>query len=605
MTTQPRRREIVFHSVASAVVLWSIAAVFAGASASPAGAQPNISSRVDLTFDRFYNYTEMVDAMQRLQSEYPKLLTLESLGRSSEGRYMWMMTINNPATGSDRDKPAMFIDANVHGNEIQGAEVCLYTIWHLTKSYGNVPKLTKLVDDHAFYILPMTNPDGRAHWFDSPNTSSSSRSGKKPTDNDNDGLVDEDGYDDLNGDGYITYMWKKTPNGRYRRSNKDPRVFDRVARDETGDYDLLGTEGIDNDGDGRINEDGPGGYDMNRNWPSDWQPQYLQYGAGEYPFYYPETAAIGAFILDHPNIAAVQSYHNAGGMILRGPGAKYRESSYPRRDLAAYDEIGRTGEKILPYYRYIVIYKDLYPVHGGFVNWTAEGLGIFSFTNELWTNPKYFYGKEGDWDRSTQRLKFNDLLQFDQLFVPLEEFHHPTYGDILIGGFNKYASRVPPAFMLEELCHRNYAFTMYHAAQMPDVSVSRTDVRLIAAGTWRVTIELKNSSAIPSISAIAENKKIGARDSVTLSPSRGGTATVLASGTVSAWYDHSMNLTKHQPDRIWLPGGVGGHGTRICRFIVSGEGPIEITYRADKARSVLLAMQLIETSAQEAPSQTP
>ena len=40
-----------------------------------------------------------------------------------------------------------------------------------------------------------------------------------------------------------------------------------------GDWILLGEEGIDNDGDGRINEDGLGGYDMNRAWPSMWKPE--------------------------------------------------------------------------------------------------------------------------------------------------------------------------------------------------------------------------------------------------------------------------------------------------------------------------------------------
>ena len=72
------------------------------------------------------------------------------------------------------------------------------------------------------------------------------------------------------------------PNGRYRRNEKDQRIFERVPADEVGDLTRVGSEGIDNDGDGRINEDGAGGYDMNRNWPSGWQPSYIQYGAGEY-----------------------------------------------------------------------------------------------------------------------------------------------------------------------------------------------------------------------------------------------------------------------------------------------------------------------------------
>ncbi len=558
-------------------------------------AQPHRAGTVDLRFDRFYNYAEMTQALKDLAASYPDHLTLESIGHSSEGRDMWMMTINNAKTGSDRDKPAMYIDANVHGNEVQGSEVCLYTISFLMKNYGHIAKITELVDTRAFYVLPSVNPDGRSHWFDNPNTSSSSRTGKKPTDNDYDGLYDEDGYDDLDGDGWITSMWQPDPNGRYRRSNKDPRIFKRVPRNEKGDYTRLGSEGIDNDGDGRINEDGPGGYDMNRNWPSGWRPNYVQYGAGEYPFSYPETACIGEFILDHPNIAAVQSYHNAGGMILRGPGAEDREDYYPRSDVAVYNEIAKTGERILPNYRSMTIWEDLYTVHGGFVNWTSEGLGIFSFTNELWTRAQYYYGKEGDWPREEQRLKFGDLLQFGELWVSLKPYNHPTHGEVLIGGWNQYASRVPPTFMLEELCHRNFAFTMYHADQMPQLSFSRVQVKALDAGVWEVTAEVTNTAAIPSISAIAAARKIGARDKMSLSATDGGTARVLTSGTLSDWLSRSMTLTERQPEHIWVEGGVASHGQRFFRWIVEGAGPLELEYKSQKGGTIRKAAALEPT----------
>ncbi len=612
-----------------------IATLLTGLLAPTAFGQPNNPGKVDLKFNQFYNFPEMVDALEELVAAYPKFLTLESLGKSTEGRDMWLVTINNPDTGSHRDKPAIYIDANVHGNEVQGTEVCLYTIWYLMKSYGVVEKLTKAVDERAFYVIPSVNPDGRAHWFDDLNTSSSSRSGKEPRDNDYDGLYDEDGYDDLDGDGYVTVMWRPDPNGRFRRSQKDPRIFERVGPDEKGEWDFAGMEGIDNDGDGRINEDGPGGYDMNRNWPSDWQPEYIQGGAGEYPFSQPETACIGAFLLDHPNVAAVQSYHNSGGMILRGPGANYREGVYPRSDTNVYDEIGRTGERILPYYRYMIIYKDLYTVHGGFVNWTSEGLGIFSFTNELWNDDQFYYGKEGDWNRDEQSMKFRDLLQFGETFVDYKPFDHPTYGPVLIGGSTKYASRVPPVFMLEELCHRNFAFTMYHADQMPRPAFGRTWVKEISPSVWSLTVELRNEAAIPTISGIAAQKQIGARDHVTLTAAGGivgggagqddggeigqdggGEAgagkggepghadavgapgdrpKVLASGTVREWYDTTMDLTKRKPERIWLDRGLGSREGVLCRWIIAGDGDVEVTYWSQKggqiARTITLASE--------------
>ena len=100
----------------------------------------------------------------------------------------------------------------------------------------------------------------------------------------------------------------------------------------------------------------------------------------DYPFQLPEAKAVNDFLMAHPNIAGVQSYHNNGGMILRGPGAEW-QGEYPRADVAVYDELGRQGERMLPYYRYLVIWSGLYTVHGGFIDWTNDGLGMLSFSN--------------------------------------------------------------------------------------------------------------------------------------------------------------------------------------------------------------------------------
>ena len=113
----------------------------------------------------------------------------------------------------------------------------------------------------------------------------------------------------------------------------------------------------------------------------------------DYPFQLPEAKAVNDFLMAHPNIAGVQSYHNNGGMILRGPGAEW-QGEYPRADVRVYDELGRQGERMLPYYRYLVIWSGLYTVHGGFIDWTNDGLGMLSFSNELWNGGQYFNSPE-------------------------------------------------------------------------------------------------------------------------------------------------------------------------------------------------------------------
>jgi hypothetical protein len=549
-------------------------------------------AKVDLAFNRLYDYPELEAALKKLAAAHPDLLTLASLGKSVEGRDMWCMTINNPKTGSDRTKAAMYVDGNVHGNEVQAAEACLYTIWYLTENYGRVEKITKLVDEKAFYIVPSINPDGRAYWFNGPNTTNSSRSGKSPRDDDRDGLFDEDGYDDLNGDGQITQMRKKDPNGRFKISPDDPRLLIPVKPGEKGEYEQLGTEGIDNDGDGQINEDPPGGYDMNRNWPADWQPDHIQGGAGDFPLVWPETHCVAAFILDHPNIAGVQSFHNAGGMILRGPGAITRQAAYPPGDDRIAEEIGEVGARMIPFYRNMVIYRDLYSVHGGFVNWTYEYLGIFSFTNELWNfdqllgrpvaagqtgnNP----GGRGD---QPDDVFANDKLLFGATFKEWKPAKHPFYGDIEIGGFVKESQRVPPTFLIEELCHRNAAFVVYHADQMPILEFGEVEVKPLNAEVFTVTATVKNTRAIPSVAQQAANHNIGLPDVLSL---EGPGLTVLAGGRLIDPYTGEIDAVERDPAHQKLNAGVPGLGSIKIRWLVKGTGEATLKHTSQKAGTI-------------------
>jgi hypothetical protein len=558
----------------------SLAAPLTGA------AQEHIPAQVDIPFNRYYTYDELVGWMEQIARAYPQLVSIERIGTSGLGKPMFLAIVNSPATGPDHSKPAMWIDGNVHGNEIQSAEVVLYSLWYLAKAYGQNADLTELLDNYSFYMVLSQNPDGRDYWFEAANNPNSSRSNQRPEDSDRDGLIDEDPDDDLDGDGSITTMWIADPDGEWVRDEVDPRVFRRVREDEKGQWARLGEEGIDNDGDGRTNEDGPGGDDMNRNWPTDWKPGYVQYGAGEFPLSNPETRAVAQFILAHPNIAAGQSYHNAGGMILRGPGAQYQESAYPREDVAVYDEIGRTGEDILPYYRYMVTYKDLYGVHGGFINWLSEGLGVFAFTNEMWSGSKYFQRDISSPDEERMWL-FRDRLQFGQTFKEYEEFDHPEHGRVLIGGLNKWSSRNTPTFMLEEECHRNFAFTMYHADQMPLLEWGDLEIERVGdADLWMVTAEVKNTRLIPTRSAVQARQGIGANDLLLCEPGGGGR--VVMSGAVRDRRDKSIDEVRFEPGRVQLPGGVPGKGRILHRFYIEGAlgTPVRLSYQAERAKNI-------------------
>ena len=553
--------------------------------------------KVKIDFDRWHDVPELYADMARLQAAFPKFLKLQSIGKSWEGRDLMVMTINNPATGPESGKAGMYIEANVHGNEIQGGEVCLYTIWYLMENYGRIDDVTRLVDERVFYIIPTVNPDGRQYFFEGPG--GNARSGHVPVDDDNDGLIDEDGPEDINGNGIVEQIRMYVPGkGNYRISRLNPNIMEPVPFGETGDYILLGSEGIDNDGDGQVNEDGPGSYDPNRNWAADWQPDYIQRGAMDYPFQLPEAKAVNDFLTAHPNISGVQSYHNSGGMILRGPGAE-ATGEYPMSDVRFYDEMGENGERILPFYRYLVIWSGLYTVHGGFIDWTNDGLGIVSFSNELWNDGQYFTSpelKEQQKDPQSpiapnvSRYYFDKYLEFGDEFVAWKPFDHPQYGKVEMGGvWKKFQGRVPPRFMNEELCHRNMAFSLYMADEMPMVKIGETSVEKLGGGLAKVFVDITNPKLVPTIMARAAQNNVVRPDILTLD---GKGVEVISAGFIGDKELYKVKPSVIEPidqknlKRIVVRNGQPGRTTRTLVYLLKGSGSVTVTYDSVKGGKV-------------------
>jgi|WetSurMetagenome_2_1015567.scaffolds.fasta_scaffold51171_2 hypothetical protein len=555
--------------------------------------------KVRLDFNRWHDVAELQADLKTLEKAYPKFLKYIVLGKSYDGRDIAGMIVNNPDTGADTTKSAMYIEANIHGNEIQGGEICIYTIWYLMENYGKIDKITKLVNERAFYIVPTVNPDGRDYFMHGPG--GNARSGHLPVDDDNDYQFDEDGPEDLNGNGIIEQIRKYVPGkGNYRKSAADPRLMEPVPAGEKGDYILLGQEGVDHDGDGRVAEDGPGSYDPNRNFASDWQPNYIQSGAMDYPFQLPEAKAVNDFWMAHPNIAGLQTYHNNGGMILRSPGAEWT-GEYPASDVRAYDELGRNAERMLPFYRYLVIWSGLYTVHGGVTDWTNDGLGILSFSNELWNEGQYFTSPELKEQQRNPNSPiaprvadyfFNDFLEFGDELTEWREFDHPQYGKVEIGGaFKKTFGRVPPRFMNEELCHRNMAWTLYQANELPKVEIGETKVEKIGDNVFKVWIDLANPKVTPTILAKAGTNNIVPPDLLTL---EGANVDVISASWVADKWRPAVTQAIPQNDlkRIIFRNGLTGKANRTLQYLVKGSGTMTVKYASLKGGTATTTVTL-------------
>jgi len=521
--------------------------------------------KVKMAWDKYHDYAEITQFAKDLVKAYPDLIKMESLGKSFEGRDIWMLKITNYKNAKPENKPGFYIDGGIHANELQGVEVSMYTAWYLVENFQTIVFVNNLLNEKVFYIAPSISPDSRENFIYKANNSNSSRSGMRPFDNDGDGAVNEDMLDDLDGDGNIVMMRRKSKTGRWKADPKYPTRMYQVKADEMGDFDMLGYEGIDNDGDGLVNEDMPGTYDPNRDWAWNWQPNYVQNGALFYPGSLPETRAVKNFIVNHPNIAGAQSYHNYVGMFLRGPGAAEDAIFYNKQDIEVYDVIGKLGEKMIPGYNYFVILKDLYTVYGGEIDFLSLSRGIFTFSNELMTSYKLFNEKtkESRWEND-EFNQFDKYLLFGDGYVQWKKYNHPQFGEIEVGGSKKNYIRNHPGFMLQEDAHRNMAFTLYHAYQTPKLEVVAVTTKKLSGDLTAVTATIMNTRIIPTHSSHDVKNKIERPDYISIKG-----ASVVVGMTVE---NEDLNLfteQKFDPETIRVS-NIEGMGNVKVRWIVKG-----------------------------------
>ena len=307
----------------------------------------------NMKFDCYRDFKEMSQFLKDAQKKYPQFTKLESIGKSYEGRDLWLMTITDFKTGKPEDKPAIWIDGGVDSDEVISTEAALGLIHRLLTS--NESDINNLRKTRVFYILPNLIPDGsELHHHSALRPRDSTL---KPWDDDNDGKFDEDPPEDLDGDNMALQMRVESPSGKWVKDEKDDRLLRQRKPDDPGPYYERYSEGIDNDGDGKYNEDWPGGIDPNRNYPGNWSVN--QRGSGAFPGSEIELRSALDFIYNHPNIAASQSLHSTGGVILRPPSVP--EMKLPNADLMLYIALSERGLKLTKYGLATSVYQWNWP----------------------------------------------------------------------------------------------------------------------------------------------------------------------------------------------------------------------------------------------------
>jgi hypothetical protein len=573
------------------------------------------AQKVPIRFDEYHGFNGTVGYIKAVAKAYPAITELVEIGQSTMGRPIYILVISNMKTGVTIDsqvslrnmrkegvknvtpmkpyqgKPGIWISGATHGNEFTGTEVCLYTIDKLVSGYGSDEKITGVIDSKTFYICPMVNPDGV---YNSVEKSMPQRYNSMKKDDDGDGKVNEDGPDDIDGDGRILQFRYVDPKGSFVKDEQDPRLMIRLRGSQKTDkprYTVI-TEDKDNDGDGERGEDPEAGIDLNRNYAEGWwRSDGFAGGSGDYPFSAPETHAMAEFLTNHTNILMAQNYHTSGGFTYRPMGTAPHPNLHPK-DVAVFDMImGKKyleiiGEEIpeawqnpdnLDRYKEELekTSKNKYAVMRGYMlprgwkvsyneerdqrysygmaaDWMYVQYGMYSLCTELW-NPindiPDFPEQEGDVNYTQiQRaaLKYQDEKFGGKLFSDWKPYRHPELGDGEIGGWlPNLRNNAWPGDPLRKVCEDHWQFTLFRAGLLPEVVIS--DVKTEVLYT---TNNAKDASAIRSGDLVTIRK----------GPSKGKfkvvkiTVQIENEGKLATHVARGANLPGNREDVVWLIG---------------------------------------------------
>ena len=314
---------------------------------------------------RYHTYAEMTAALQSLAGAHKTIARVASIGKTRGGRDIWAVEIANPAGIPPAKRPALLVAANFEGDHLIGSEIALSAVEFLLNNYPGNAEVKDRLDNFTIYVIPRVNPDGAEGYFAPVKTGQ--KANTNPRDDDNDGRIDEDGPEDLNNDGFITIMRVKADDGEYMIDPDEPRLMKKAdpKKGESGAYKIF-WEGKDNDGDGFINEDPPGGTDINRNFMHEYP--YYKPEAGPYMVSEAESRAMMDWIIAHRNVAAILTFGESDNLIVP-PTSAGRLGPARELDLIRFADSSAAGARTV----------GMIQTGGGFGRGGRFAMGGFSF----------------------------------------------------------------------------------------------------------------------------------------------------------------------------------------------------------------------------------
>lgn len=451
----------------------------------------------------YKDFSQLSNSLKQLASRNSHLAQLKAIGKSIQGKEIWLLSLTKG--GKAEEKPAICIVAGIDAFHLAGVESSLQIAENLLQNSFK-DSIQKILEQKTIYIIPCLNPDAYQQAFTKIKYERNYNASN--SDNDRDGKLNEDGFEDLNNDGYITLVRIEDATGEYKTHKDDARIMVKAdaSKAEKGAYIVI-SEGIDNDKDGKWNEDGEGGIVLNKNFTFNYP--FFTEGAGEYAASEPENRALMDFLYEAKNVYAVFQLGAVNNLTepVKFDKVKANQkiiSGWQEKDVKASEHVSKLYEKAG-----IKGYPSMPTQGGNFTDWAYFHYGRLSFGTPVWALPKDTAKKNAIDNEEVRFLRWAEANKIGNVFIDWKPINHPDFPNkkAEIGGIVPFAKYNPPVNFLKETTEKHSKFFTEFLWQMPTLQITNIRTESLSGELTRITADIHNKGLLPTHSELGEKTR--------------------------------------------------------------------------------------------------
>jgi len=540
---------------------------------------------------RYLKQAELEAQLHAWAEAFPALVSLRSIGRSLDGRHLWVLVIGPEP---DRVRPTVWVDGNMHASEVCGSSVALAIAEDVIRLHleGAIHRLSAPVcarlKEVLFHVMPRMSPDGAEAVLTDGRYVRSNPRDRRPNRQHARWVAS-----DVDGDGLAQLMRVRDPGGEYVDAPDFPGLLVPRTVDDEGPFFKVYPEGLIENFDGRhipsphfLSDNDT---DLNRNFPWSWAAEPQQVGAGAYPTSEPESRAVVEHVTRHPEVFAWLNLHTFGGVFIRPPG-HCPDAKMDAEDLAVFRQVGQWAETLTGYPMVSgfedFLYEPEKPLHGDLTDFGYYQRGAISYVCELWDLFKQLgIARKKPFVDHYAQLTRDDLLalaRWDEthnagrIIRRWRSATHPQLGAVEIGGVDpRVGIWNPPFDVLGGICVQQAQAFLRVAAMAPALRIARVEASALEGDHTLVTVTVQNDGYL-STAGMPSAKKLPWNEPVSVEFRGEGVDVVGGGARRELGHLEGWGRGLYGGASLFFQRSRGNLGTRVVEQVVRGRGTLRV-----------------------------